>query len=65
METSFSWPRALGRALVVCGLVGGTMTALAPLAQASSNGTLYVNGSTGTDTGTCRLHTRARPSATR
>ena len=31
------------------------MTALAPLAQASSGGTLFVNASTGSDTGTCRL----------
>jgi parallel beta-helix repeat protein len=59
MESSFSWPRALGRALVVCGLAGGGMTALTSLAQASSNGTLYVNGSTGTDTGTCRLQSHS------
>jgi len=32
------------------------MTALAPLAHASSGGTLFVNASTGSDTGTCRLH---------
>jgi parallel beta-helix repeat protein len=55
MGRNYRWNRALGRALVVCGLVGGTVTALSSLAQASSGGTLYVNGSTGMDTGTCRL----------
>jgi parallel beta-helix repeat protein len=38
------------------------MAALTPLAQASTGGTLYVNGSTGTDSGTCRL--AAHPCAT-
>jgi parallel beta-helix repeat protein len=55
MGTNYRWNRALGRALLVCGLVGGTSIALSPLAQASSGGTLYVNGGTGSDTGTCRL----------
>lgn len=41
--------------MVVGGLVAGGMAALTPLAQASAGGTLYVNGNTGTDTGTCRL----------
>jgi hypothetical protein len=54
--------RPLCRAVVVCGLVGGAMTALAPLAEASSGGTLYVNASTGHDTGTCRLS--SQPCAT-
>jgi parallel beta-helix repeat protein len=31
------------------------MAGLAPLAQASAGGTLYVNAGTGTDSGTCRL----------
>jgi len=48
--------------MVVCGLVAGGMAALTPLAQASTGGTLYVNGSTGTDSGTCRL--AAHPCAT-
>jgi parallel beta-helix repeat protein len=55
MGTNYRWNRALGRALLVCGLVGGTSIALSPLAQASNGGTLYVNGGTGSDTGTCRL----------
>jgi parallel beta-helix repeat protein len=54
--------RPLCRAVVVCGLVGGAMTALAPLAEASGGGTLYVNASTGHDTGTCRLS--SQPCAT-
>jgi parallel beta-helix repeat protein len=55
MGRTFGCNRALGGALIVCGLVGGTITGLTPLAQASTAGTLYVNGTTGTDTGTCRL----------
>ncbi len=55
MGKTFGCNRALGGALIVCGLVGGTITALTPLAQASTAGTLYVNGTTGADTGTCRL----------
>ncbi|HEY1915569.1 MAG TPA: right-handed parallel beta-helix repeat-containing protein [Streptosporangiaceae bacterium] len=35
-------------------MVGGTLAALTPLAQATSTGTLYVS-TTGTDSGTCRL----------
>jgi parallel beta-helix repeat protein len=63
MERNFGWARRVGRAAVVCGMVGGTITALTPLAaQASTGGTLYVNGSTGVDSGTCRL--AAHPCAT-
>lgn len=48
--------RAAGRLIVVFGLVAGGMAALTPLAQAAGGGgTLYVNGDTGTDSGTCRL----------
>jgi parallel beta-helix repeat protein len=48
--------RAAGRLIVIFGLVAGGMAALTPLAQAAGGGgTLYVNGSTGTDSGTCRL----------
>lgn len=62
MVKSFCWGRAAARLVVVCGLVGGGMAALSPLAQAASGGTLYVNTYTGTDAGTCRLS--AHPCAT-
>ena len=54
MGKNFGWTRRAGRAAVVCGMVGGTLAALTPLAQATSTGTLYVS-TTGTDSGTCRL----------
>src|SRR5579875_957126 len=62
MAKNFHVGRAAGRLIVVFGLVGGGMAALTPLAQAVSGGTLYVNGGTGTDAGTCRL--KAHPCAT-
>jgi parallel beta-helix repeat protein len=55
MGKNFGWTRRAGRAAVVCGMVGGTLAALTPLAQATASGTLYVNAGTGSDTGTCRL----------
>ena len=55
MGRNSGWHRGLGRALVVCALAGGTVTALTPLAaQAGTGGTEYV-ATTGTDSGTCRL----------
>jgi parallel beta-helix repeat protein len=62
MAKNFRLSRAAGRLIVVGGLVAGGMAALTPLAQASSGGTLFVNASTGTDSGTCRL--QAHPCAT-
>lgn len=55
MSTSFRWKRAFGGVLVASALATGGMAALSPMAQASTGGTLYVNASTGTDSGTCRL----------
>lgn len=55
MGSKFGWPRRLGRVIVICGMVGGTVTALTPLAQAGTGGTEFVNAATGVDTGTCRL----------
>jgi parallel beta-helix repeat protein len=57
MPSNFQWKRKLGSVLVVSGLVTGGMAVFSPLAQASTGGTLYVNASTGTDSGTCRLST--------
>jgi parallel beta-helix repeat protein len=62
MVKKFCLSRAAGRLIVVFGLVAGGMAALTPLAQAAAGGTLYVNGTTGNDTGTCRLP--AHPCAT-
>lgn len=55
MARNFCLGRTAGRLLVVGGLVAGGMAGLTPLAQASAGGTLYVNASSGTDSGTCRL----------
>lgn len=55
MGRNFGWPGRLGRVIIVCGMAGGTVTALAPLAQAGTGGTEFVNAATGVDTGTCRL----------
>lgn len=57
MARNFGWTRGARRVIVVCGMVGGTVTALTPLAQATSAGTLYVNATSGADGGTCRLQT--------
>jgi parallel beta-helix repeat protein len=57
MPSNFEWKRKFGSVLVVSGLVTGGMAVFSPLAQASTGGTLYVNASTGTDSGTCRLST--------
>jgi hypothetical protein len=56
-ERKFPLGKQCGRAALIYGMISGTFTALAPLAQASSGGTLFANASTGTDSGTGRLST--------